>query len=114
MTPELMAGMAQNGVLYHGLEIFGAGAILTGLVLAAIAVFVIERKFEMAAVFALGRRGADLLRLHARRGGRASRSRRWWRSPTRWSRPSSTPAPGSTGSTAGEPEVAAIAAHPAE
>jgi AGZA family xanthine/uracil permease-like MFS transporter len=52
MTPELMAGMAQNGVLYHGLEIFGSGAILTGLVLAAVAVFVIERKFEMAAIFA--------------------------------------------------------------
>ncbi len=52
MTPELMAGMAQNGVLYHGLEIFGSGAILTGLILAAVAVFVIERKFEMAAIFA--------------------------------------------------------------
>ena len=52
MTPELMAGMAMNGVLYHGLEVFGAGAILTGLILAAVAVFVIERKFEMAAAFA--------------------------------------------------------------
>ncbi len=54
MTPELMSGMAQNGVLYHGLEIFGAGAILTGLVLAAIGVFVIERQFDKAAAFALG------------------------------------------------------------
>jgi AGZA family xanthine/uracil permease-like MFS transporter len=54
MTPELMAGMAQNGVLYHGLEIFGAGAILTGLVLAAVGVFVIERQFDKAAAFALG------------------------------------------------------------
>jgi AGZA family xanthine/uracil permease-like MFS transporter len=52
MTPELVDGMATNGVLYHGLEIFGSGAILTGLVLAAVAVFVIERKFEMAAIFA--------------------------------------------------------------
>lgn len=52
MTPELMAGMKTNGVLYHGLEVFGSGAILTGLVLAAVAVFVIERRFEMAAVFA--------------------------------------------------------------
>ena len=41
-----------SGVLYDGLHILGAGAILTGLVLAAIAVFVIERKFEMAAAFA--------------------------------------------------------------
>jgi AGZA family xanthine/uracil permease-like MFS transporter len=52
MTPELMAGMAQNGVLYHGLQIFGSGAILTGLVLAAVAVFIIEREFEKAAIFA--------------------------------------------------------------
>ena len=53
MTPELVAGMATSGVLYQGLAILGSGAILTGLVLAAIAVFVIERKFEMAAIFAL-------------------------------------------------------------
>ncbi len=53
MTPELVAGMAQNGVLYHGLEVFGAGAILTGLVLAAVGVFVIEQQFERAAAFAL-------------------------------------------------------------
>ena len=37
--------MAQSGVLYHGLEVMGGGAILTGLVLGAIAVFMIERKF---------------------------------------------------------------------
>ena len=46
------------------------GSILTGLVLAAIGVFVIEREFVKAAAFALGRRGADLLRLHAWRRGR--------------------------------------------
>ena len=45
--------MAMTGVLYDGLQVLGAGAILTGLVLAAIAVFVIERKFEMAAAFAV-------------------------------------------------------------
>ena len=48
----LIAGMAQNGVLYHGLGLLGNGAILTGLVLAAIGVFVIERKWTMAAAFA--------------------------------------------------------------
>lgn len=48
----LIAGMAQNGVLYHGLGLLGSGAILTGLVLAAIGVFVIERKWTMAAAFA--------------------------------------------------------------
>ena len=52
VTPELLAGMATNGVLYEGLAILGDGAILTGLILAAIGVFVIERKFEYAAIFA--------------------------------------------------------------
>src|SRR5262249_44411989 len=40
------------GVLYKGLETLGGGAILTGLVLAAIGVFIIERKFVNAAAFA--------------------------------------------------------------
>ncbi len=43
--------MAQVGVLYHGLEIMGGGAIITGLVLGAIGVFVIEKKFVEAAMF---------------------------------------------------------------
>ncbi|RVU35131.1 regulator [Hwanghaeella grinnelliae] len=45
--------MANMGVLYEGLSIMGNGAILSGLVLGAIAVFVIERKFIYAAGFAL-------------------------------------------------------------
>ena len=44
--------MKSSGVLYEGLHIFGNGAILTGLILAAVGVFVIERKFETAAAFA--------------------------------------------------------------
>jgi AGZA family xanthine/uracil permease-like MFS transporter len=48
----LIAGMKTNGVLYEGLAILGNGAILTGLVLAAIGVFVIERRFMAAAAFA--------------------------------------------------------------
>ncbi len=52
VTPELVAGMATNGVLYEGLAILGNGAILTGLILAAVGVFVIERKFDYAAAFA--------------------------------------------------------------
>jgi len=40
------------GVLYPGLEVLGEGAILGGLVLAAIGVFVIERRFASAAAFA--------------------------------------------------------------
>jgi AGZA family xanthine/uracil permease-like MFS transporter len=40
------------GVLYHGLEVLGGGSILTGLVLGAIGVFVIEKKFVEASAFA--------------------------------------------------------------
>ncbi|MFA5949952.1 MAG: regulator [Hyphomicrobium sp.] len=45
--------LGQVGVLYHGLEIMGGGAILGGLVLGAIGVFIIEREFVKAAAFAL-------------------------------------------------------------
>ncbi|MFK8250598.1 regulator [Ancylobacter terrae] len=45
--------MGAVGVLYHGLEVMGGGAILVGLVLGAIGVFVIDRKFTHAAAFAL-------------------------------------------------------------
>ncbi len=40
------------GVLYRGLQVMGGGAILTGLVLGAVGVFVIERQFAKAAAFA--------------------------------------------------------------
>ena len=40
-------------MLYHGLAIMGGGAILGGLVLGAIAAFVIDRAFRKAAAFAL-------------------------------------------------------------
>jgi AGZA family xanthine/uracil permease-like MFS transporter len=45
--------LGQAGVLYHGLEVMGGGAILGGLVLGAIAVCVIDRRFPKAAAFAL-------------------------------------------------------------
>ncbi len=48
-----MDKLGQVGVLYHGLEILGGGSILTGLVLGAIAAFIIERKFMAAAGFAM-------------------------------------------------------------
>ena len=44
--------LGKMGVLYHGLEILGGGAILTGLVLAAIGAFIIDKKFAHAAAFA--------------------------------------------------------------
>jgi AGZA family xanthine/uracil permease-like MFS transporter len=47
---DKLAGM---GVMYQGLSIMGEGSILTGLVLAAVATFVIEREFTKAAAFAL-------------------------------------------------------------
>ncbi len=52
-APEFVAKMAQNGVLFHGLEVMGGGSILTGLVLGATAVFIIDRKFINASAFAL-------------------------------------------------------------
>ena len=48
-----IAALPQQGVLYHGLDVMGGGSILTGLVLGAIGVFVIERDFVKAAAFAL-------------------------------------------------------------
>jgi AGZA family xanthine/uracil permease-like MFS transporter len=45
--------LGQTGVLYHGLEVLGGGAILAGLMLGAIAVFIIDRQFLKAAAFAL-------------------------------------------------------------
>lgn len=47
-----MDRLAQVGVLYPGLATLGEGAILGGLMLAAIAAFVIDRAFMKAAAFA--------------------------------------------------------------
>ncbi|HEY0953615.1 MAG TPA: hypothetical protein VGE36_02575 [Roseateles sp.] len=44
--------LGQAGVLYHGLEVLGGGAILGGLVLGAIAAFIIDRELTKAAAFA--------------------------------------------------------------
>ncbi|HEY3698876.1 MAG TPA: hypothetical protein VGK97_06055 [Spongiibacteraceae bacterium] len=44
--------LAQTGVLYHGLAVLGGGAILGGLMLGAITVFIIDRKFAKASGFA--------------------------------------------------------------
>src|SRR5258708_30609312 len=47
-----IAALPQQGVLYHGLEVMGGGSILTGLILGAVGVFVIERDFVKASAFA--------------------------------------------------------------
>jgi AGZA family xanthine/uracil permease-like MFS transporter len=51
--PKVVAGLAQKGTLYEGLNVLGGGSILGGLVLGAIAVFIIEREFVKSAGFAL-------------------------------------------------------------
>jgi AGZA family xanthine/uracil permease-like MFS transporter len=45
--------LAQTGILYQGLAVMSGGAILVGLVLGAIAVFVIERQYYKSAAFAV-------------------------------------------------------------
>jgi adenine/guanine/hypoxanthine permease len=45
--------LAGQGVLYQGLVVLGGGSILTGLVLGAVGIFTIERKFVEASAFAL-------------------------------------------------------------
>jgi AGZA family xanthine/uracil permease-like MFS transporter len=47
-----IASLPQKGVLYHGLEVMGGGSILSGLILGAVGVFVIERDFMKASAFA--------------------------------------------------------------
>jgi AGZA family xanthine/uracil permease-like MFS transporter len=45
--------LGQTGVLYAGLAVLGEGAILSGLILAAVAAFIIDRQFMKAGSFAL-------------------------------------------------------------
>ena len=47
-----LAKLAEGNVLYLGLEKLGGGAVLAGLLLGAVAVFAIERRFHWAAVYA--------------------------------------------------------------
>jgi AGZA family xanthine/uracil permease-like MFS transporter len=46
-----LSSLIANGVIYDGLVKVGGGAVLAGLVLGAIAVFVIEREFLKAAIY---------------------------------------------------------------
>jgi AGZA family xanthine/uracil permease-like MFS transporter len=45
--------LAQNGIVFHGLDVFGSGATVVGMVLGAITVFIINREFGKASAFAL-------------------------------------------------------------
>ena len=40
-------------MIYHGLQLFGGGGTLAGLMLGAIAAFIIDRRFDRAALYAL-------------------------------------------------------------
>jgi AGZA family xanthine/uracil permease-like MFS transporter len=46
------AKLAGTGVVYHGMELLAGGAVLAGLVLGAVAAFIIDRNFKMAAAYA--------------------------------------------------------------
>ena len=48
-----MAKLGDAGVVYHGMALLGGGAILAGMVLAAIAAFIIDHNFKKAAVYAV-------------------------------------------------------------
>ncbi|MEO7424603.1 MAG: regulator [Fibrobacteria bacterium] len=52
ITPDMIVAMKQVGIMYHGLAILGDGSILSGVILGAITVFIIDRKFMNAAGFA--------------------------------------------------------------
>ena len=47
-----MAKLGAAGVVYRGMALLGGGAVLAGLILGAIAAFIIDRKFDWAALFA--------------------------------------------------------------
>lgn len=52
VTEEVAGALANKGILLHAMEVLGDGAVLTGIVLSAVAVLVIERQLRPAAVFA--------------------------------------------------------------
>jgi AGZA family xanthine/uracil permease-like MFS transporter len=53
VSDELAGKMLNNGIFYHGLQVLGSGSTLGGLILGAIAVCIIDRRFLKSAGFAL-------------------------------------------------------------
>ena len=47
-----MGKLAQSGLVYHGMELLGGGAVLAGMVLGALAAFIIDRRLKEAALWA--------------------------------------------------------------
>src|SRR6476661_6200195 len=60
--------MAGSGLVYHGMELLGGGAVLAGLVLGALAAFIIDRRLWEAGLWALA--GAVLAFFGFIQGGR--------------------------------------------
>jgi AGZA family xanthine/uracil permease-like MFS transporter len=55
LTPELAGKLSGGGaIVYHGMARFAGGAVLAGLMLGAIAAFIIDRNFRGATVYAIG------------------------------------------------------------
>ena len=46
------SALAGSGLVYHGMELLGGGAVLAGLVLGALAAFIIDGKFKAAGLWA--------------------------------------------------------------
>ena len=64
------ANLSNAGTIYEGLMLLGAGAVLAGMVLGAIAVFMIDRNFLWAAGLQPRRRRPGGDRTDPRGGGR--------------------------------------------
>lgn len=47
-----MDALGRTGLVYRGMELLGGGAVLAGLVLGALAAFIIDRNFKAAAIWA--------------------------------------------------------------
>ena len=77
-----MGKLAGSGLVYHGMVLLGGGAVLAGLVLGALAAFIIDHKLKEAGFWAHRGRGARVLRLHPRRASSAGPYRRKSRSAT--------------------------------
>jgi len=55
ISPELAAKLSDAGaIVNHGMARFGGGATLAGLMLGAIAVFIIDHEWRNATIFAVG------------------------------------------------------------
>jgi AGZA family xanthine/uracil permease-like MFS transporter len=52
VNDELAGKLANQGVLYRGLETLSQGSVLTGLVFSAVAALIIDRQLARAALFA--------------------------------------------------------------